>query len=40
MGDPWNGILKFFECKVEINQQIATAQRVDEKNGVKMFKKW
>ena len=31
-GGPWNGILKFFECKDEIKK------RVDEKNGIKMFK--
>ena len=30
-GDPWNEILKFLECKDEINQQIEL--RVDEKKG-------
>ena len=36
MGNPWNGILKFLECKDE--KPTDRAQRVDEKNMVKMFK--
>ena len=40
MGDPRNGILKFLECKDEIDKSTDRTQRVDEKNGVKMFKNW
>ena len=30
-GDAWNEVLKFLECKDEINQQIEL--RIDEKKG-------
>ena len=38
MGDPLNGILEFLECKDD--EPTDRAQKVDKKNGVKMFKKW
>ena len=36
-GDPWNGILKFSECKDKINQQIELKEWI-KKVGLKFLK--
>ena len=37
MGDSWNGILKFLECKHEINQQIELKEQI-KRMGLKCLK--